>query len=247
MSRGRGRGRGRGKPFANMEGIGLAPGAAAPPPILKPPPLYPVLERKPMEMKIDDVSKYLYSIKQEFRQHMKQSPFHLKKDRVKASIDRYSDKYQEATNDKAEETLPWKTEWSYFPEELQLKKKRKIIKRVVKTKLSTVKRKKRKIKQKIESESDSDSATPLKKRKVTFEDSDVVTPKDKDVLKKLKELEKTEGSDDNASGEEAISGDEEYYDEVIEEEGTDYNQTYFDNGEDFVEEDNLEENEGPYY
>ena len=40
---------------------------------------------------------------------------------------------------------------------------------------------------------------------------------------------------------------EEFYDEEIEEEDTDYNVTYFDNGEDYGgdEEDALEE--GPYY
>ena len=43
--------------------------------------------------------------------------------------------------------------------------------------------------------------------------------------------------------------EDENYDEEIEEEGTDYNLTYFDNGEDYLagEEDALEDNEGPYY
>ncbi len=259
MSRGRGRGRGRGKPFANVEGIGIAPGAAAPPPILKPSPLFPILERKPLELKINDFSSYLHSIKQEFRQYMQQSPFHLKREHVKASIDRYSDKYQEeVTKDNSEETLPWKIEWSFFPEELQLKKKQKSVKRVSKSQQKTSKGKKRKKKLIIESESDSELATPKKKQKVTFKDSpDNSTAKNSDVLNDnstaknsdvLSKLDKSDSKDDDASGDEAIvSGDEEYYDEEIEEEGTDYNQTYFDNGEDFVEQDNLEENEGPYY
>ena len=237
-----------------MEGIGLAPGAAAPPPILKPPPLYPILERKPLELKIDDFSSYLHSIKQEFRQYMKQSPFYLKREHIKSSIDRYSDKYQETPKDKSEETLPWKIEWSFYPKELQLKKKQTTrVKKVKKSEQSSSKGEKRKKKRIIECESDSELSLPTKKQKVTFEDSaDNVTAKDKDVLNKLKELEKSDDKDDakdddDDKGEAIISGDEEYYDEEIEEEGTDYNQTYFDNGEDFVEEDNLEENEGPYY
>ena len=248
MSRGRGRGRGRGKPFAHMEGIGLAPGEAAPPPILKPPPLFPVLERKPLELKIDSVSEYLFSIKQEFQQWMKQSPFYLKAKHHTATIDRYSDKYQEHRDDHSEETFPWKVEWKFFPAELQLKKKKVKKTRVVKSKSpSTSSKRKRKIENK--------STSKKKKRKVTFVDSeasDSEQSKDKegDILKKLKDLEKSEGSgEDEQSGEEenVPSGEEEYYDEEIEEEGTDYNQTYFDNGEDYIEEDNLEDNEGPYY
>lgn len=184
---------------------------------------------------------------------MQQSAFYLKREEVKTSIHRYSDKYQEVPKDKSKDTIPWKIEWSFFPEELQLKKKRKKAEKVSKSEQSTSntsKDKKRKRRQIIDSDSDAELATPKKKQKVTFKDSpDITSAKDKDVLNKLKEIDKSESKDDEASGDEAVvSGDEEYYDEEIEEEGTDYNQSYFDNGEDFVvEEDNLEENEGPYY
>ena len=56
---------------------------------------------------------------------------------------------------------------------------------------------------------------------------------------------KEEGEEGEGEGEEALV--EEFYDEEIEEEDTDYNVTYFDNGEDYGgdEEDALED--GPYY
>lgn len=273
MSRGRGRGRGRGRPFGNMEGIGFGPGEAAPPPILQPPPLFPILEHKPLELKIDDTSEYLYSIKRELRQYMKQSPFYLKADSVKASIERYSDKYKELKSDELNK-LSWSPEWEYFPEELQLKKIKKKRRTTRSSKnvfsadaklieSSTKKGKKRKtndsLSQATEKESD-DELLPSKKKKkltVTFDETDqeeleVKTQesiKDKDNLaKKLNELEKAEasGKEQSPDDDDIITGDEEYYDEEIEEEGTDYNLTYFDNGEDDAEDD-LEENEGPYY
>ena len=275
MSRGRGRGRGRGRPFGNMEGIGFGPGEAAPPPILQPPPLFPILERKPLELKNDDASEYLYSIKQELRHYMKESPFYLKADTVKASIDRYSDRYKEL-NSNAVTDLAWSPEWEYFPDELQLKKKRKrkttkssiipetAIPETAGTNLKGIKKdKKRKSKQKDDSvsqdneeESGVDRNPPKtkKRRKVTFDESDQEEPKletkelpkEKDgLVKKLNELEKAE-EEQSADDDDIITGDEEYYDEEIEEEGTDYNLTYFDNGEEDAEDD-LEENEGPYY
>lgn len=269
MSRGRGRGRGRGRPFGNMEGIGFGPGEAAPPPILQPPPLFPILERKPLELKIDDESEYLYSIKQELRQHMKESPFYLKAESVKASIERYSDKYKELTSSEIND-LAWSPEWEYFPDELQLKKKRKrktsSILGTADTKLTSTKKSKKKksrqtvnsVSQDNEKESGNEDLNPpktKKRRRVTFDKSDqeeleVKTqelPKEKDnLVKKLNELEKAEASGEEQSDNDIITGDEEYYDEEIEEEGTDYNLTYFDNGEDDAEDD-LEENEGPYY
>lgn len=224
-----------------MEGIGLAPGAA-PPPILKPPPVFPLLERKPLKLREDELTEYLYSIKQEYRQYMQQSPFHLRSETNKSSIHRYSDKYFKSKDNQNGKSLPWAVDWNFFPKELQLHKPKKI----VKSKSSKVKKKLRK----RSLDSGSDVETPKKKRKVTFaEEEGGETPQGKegDVMTKLKDLEKKEGETSGEEDEVPGSGDEEFYDEEIEEEGTDYNQSYFDNGEDFIEEDNLEDNEGPYY
>ena len=69
-----------------------------------------------------------------------------------------------------------------------------------------------------------------------------------DPLAKLDETTvqvKEEGEEGEEGEEEALV--EEFYDEEIEEEDTDYNATYFDNGEDYGgdEEDALDD--GPYY
>lgn len=70
-----------------------------------------------------------------------------------------------------------------------------------------------------------------------------------DPLAKLDEavgnVKEEKEEDEEKEGEEGAM--EEFYDEEIEEEDTDYNVTYFDNGEEYggEEEDALEE--GPYY
>lgn len=247
MSRGRGRGRGRGRPFGNMEGIGIGPSDAAPPPILQPPPLFPILERKPLEMKIDASSEYLYSVKQELQLFMKQSPFYVKADSDKPSIERYSDKYKEVKNGGLFE-LTWTPEWDYFPAELQPKNRKKK-KSKQSSNVSNPSRVKKSKKRKLEEVVGEADSQPSKKKKVTFNESGLEEsvperPKE-DITKKLSELEKSEASEEEASAEEELDN-EEHYDEEIEEEGTDYNLTYFDNGEEDVEDD-LEENEGPYY
>jgi DNA-directed RNA polymerase III subunit RPC7 len=59
----------------------------------------------------------------------------------------------------------------------------------------------------------------------------------------MKEKEEEEG--DGEEGE--IEGEEEIYDEVVEEEDTDYNITYFDNGEDYGGNESDAVEEGPCY
>lgn len=260
MSRGRGRGRGRGRSLGNFELLGIAPGEAVPPPILQPPPDFPPLDRKPLELRQSEVDDYLLTVKQDVREYMKKSPFYLKAGSNKREIQRYSDRYQAVKDSEIDNVLGWEPDWSYFPVELQIGKKK--TRRVASrggTKFSPVvgASRKRKVKEDQDTESENEPSPSKKAKKVGFKEDSL------GIDKKLSQLEKQEeraeakggggGGGQTAGGEEdeAAAGleDEEYYDEELEEEGTDYNLTYFDNGEDYIggEDDNLEENEGPYY
>ena len=268
----RGRGRGRGKPFGgNLELLGLSPGQPAPPPILKPPPNFPPLDRKPLKLRALDVDEYCLTVKQEFREHMRQSQFSLKAGSAKKEIKKYSDRYQVVKVSELDNQLGWEVDWNYFPEELRIEKLKKKKKWQVGSKYSpTVTTKKRTSRKRTAAEKQSeepgekDKFVPEAKRKkrVSFADDSGGEEGDIDTEKKLNELERLEsssnsgaggggggGGDEAASDDEELMTEDENYDEEIEEEGTDYNLTYFDNGEDYLagEEDALEDNEGPYY
>ena len=260
----RGRGRGRGKSFGgNLELLGLSPGQPAPPPILQPPPDFPPLDRKPLELRSLEVDGYLLTLKQDFREQMKQSHFYLKAGSVKREVEKYSDRYQSVKLSEVDNQLGWDTDWNYFPKELRIATKPK--KRQSGSKYSptvtTRKRtsRKRTVREKQDEEDlgDKELSAPEAKRKkhVSFANEEGGSRGEGEVAidteKKLSELERLERSaGEGAAGEEEeLLTEDENYDEEIEEEGTDYNLTYFDNGEDYLagEEETLEDNEGPYY
>lgn len=118
MSRGRGRGRGRGKPFGGLES--LLPGEPAPPPILTPPPLFPPMEKRPLELHESEVNTYLLTVKQELRHFMQQSPFALKASTGKSGIERYSDKYKQYKGNEIDDFIEWHPDWNFFPNELRI-------------------------------------------------------------------------------------------------------------------------------
>ena len=260
----RGRGRGRGKPFGgNLELLGLSPGQPAPPPILQPPPDFPPLDRKPLKLRALDVDGYRLTVKQEFREQMRQSHFYLKAGSVKKEIEKYSDRYQAVKLSEVDNQLGWEADWNYFPEELRIEKpKKKKCQTGVKYS-PTVTTKKRTSRKRTVAEKqgqDSGEKDPFapeakRKKRVSFAEDSGGEEVTIDTEKKLVELESLEssssggGGDGAASEEEELMTEDENYDEEVEEEGTDYNLTYFDNGEDYLagEEDALEDNEGPYY
>lgn len=249
----RGRGRGRGKPFGgNLELLGLSPGQPAPPPILQPPPDFPPLDRRPLELRATDVDEYLVTVKQELRQQMKQSHFYLKAGSDKKGVERYSDKYQSVKSSEVDDQLGWEVNWNYFPEELRIIKRKKMR---IDSKLTPIihitKTRTARKRTATETQAEVDVSAPEAKRKkqVTFA-KEVSAKVATETESKLNELERLENaSAEGAAGEEEeVVTEDEIYDEEIEEEGTDYNLTYFDNGEDYLgEEDTLEDNEGPYY
>ena len=242
-----------------MELLGITPGQPAPPPILQPPPDYPPLDRKPLELRTSDIDEYLLTVKQELRQQMQRSHFFLKAESKRRDVEKYSDRYQSDKPMDSDNHLGWEVNWNYFPKELNLMKRK--IQRTKSSKHSPVVSKKRTSRKRTSTEKEDtvedDVSVPNAKRKkhVSFAENDSSKDVTLDTSSKLSELERLEGTGpaegaaaEEEEGEDVVS-EEEVYDEEIEEEGTDYNLTYFDNGEDYLggEEDTLEENEGPYY
>lgn len=224
MSRGRGRGRGRGKPY---EGLGLPPGEPAPPPILQPPPLYPTLDRRPLELRLSEVEDYLVSIKQDLKQYALKSPYHLtQSDPKSTAIERYSDKYKK-NGAKSDDEMGWDIDWNYFPKELGPGRTRRPVKSKVRPKIPG-KRKKQSAASSNDTNPADVSPPRRKKRKVSFGDAS----KGGLLVKKLDSLEQAELSAESEQSAEEENV-EEVYDEHDDEEGTDYNLTYFDNGEDY--------------
>ncbi|EFA83356.1 hypothetical protein PPL_04149 [Heterostelium album PN500] len=90
----------------------------------QPPPLYPPLRELPPLPTIDSHSYTLFSKLIQFKQRFKYSPYHLKSnDRVKDSIERYSNKYKQDTqNQSIENVIP--IHLGYFPLELTTSKRR---------------------------------------------------------------------------------------------------------------------------
>ncbi|XP_071479812.1 DNA-directed RNA polymerase III subunit RPC7-like [Diadema antillarum] len=218
--RGRGRGRGRGTFAADALGLGRG-GESLPAPTVQPPPLFPLLEFHPAPLPQSEGSEYMFLLKQEYRGYMRDSPYYIKPLNKKKDIERYSDKYQVGSNDSG---IGWQPDWKRFPKELQIgprKARRPKSTLTVKPSLSATRRK--------------------------------TTENKEDVIKKLDELEqKEEGAKSGEEEEEDEAGEgeeeeeEEYYDEEEQEEGTDYISSYFDPGEDYLDEDDGLD-DGPVY
>ena len=235
--------------------LGLSPGQPAPPPILQPPQDFPPLDRRPLELRDTDIDSYLLTVKQELSQYMKLSHFYLKAASGKKEVERYTDRYQSVKSSELDNQLGWEADWKYFPQELKIVKHKK--RRKSGSKFSPAVGKKRTLRerQKLGKEGEEDLSVPLAKRKKHVSFANEASSKGSEVAveteEKLSELEKLEKSTPEgvAGEEEEVVTEDEVYDEEIEEEGTDYNLTYFDNGEDYLggEEDTLEDNEGPYY
>ena len=258
MSRGRGRGRGRGKQFGGLES--LHPGEPPPPPILTPPPLYPPMEKRPLELRKSQVDTYLLTVKQSLRDFMRQSPFSLKAGSEKKEIERYSDKYKQFRGSEIDNFIEWRPDWKFFPEELQVGVKRR--KRPLVARPNVLPAKKRMRTSSGEGEAKTkESDIDVGKKKVTFADDNEKYEQRFTVCcvkfscNRLDSIDETvtglkgEKSDEEreGEGEEGEGVAEEVYEEEIEEEDTDYNMTYFDNGEDYGGDEDETLEEGPCY
>ncbi|XP_076658658.1 DNA-directed RNA polymerase III subunit RPC7-like isoform X1 [Halictus rubicundus] len=217
------RGRGRGKPTMSIstDQLGFSKGEALPPPVLQPPPKYPPLEHKAWPPVITTEMSYLLELKREFAEYMRESPNNVLPLVIKKDIERYSDRYQDLITDKSSYAIRY--DWSRMPAEL---------------KPQTKKRK------------GQSSSTPKKKQKAVDVETKLQELEKKEALQPsdAEEEEKEEEDGEEKDDEHAEDEEEDLHLQMDEEmdEGTDYVNNYFDNGEGYDEEDdNLDD--GPIY
>ncbi|CAH0694216.1 unnamed protein product [Spodoptera exigua] len=220
-----GRGRGRGGSNLSLthdqlQALGIARGENTPQTVV-PPPLFPKLEAKPLPLTYDAATDYMLIVKDQFIEYLHESPAYVKKPAQTDGVERYSDKYKMlALNAKKDKVLD--CVWANMPTELRPQAK--------KLRASAAAGPKRKL----------DDAAAIAKRLQTLE---------------KKEIQEGDEAMDATENEEAVNNKEVNDDEEVEDEheeefeiddGTDYANNYFDNGEDYDEEDdNLDD--GPVY
>ena len=120
MSIGRGRGRGKSNSSISVisENLGIGRGdigsLSAP---ITPQETFPTLKRKPQPLLESNHHNYLIALKQEFRNYMRDSPYHIQPETTRSKIERYSDKFKQF---KTHKELEWVPNWNMFPAELRM-------------------------------------------------------------------------------------------------------------------------------
>ena len=216
---GRGRGRGRGANMSfNVEALGFGRGEALPQAAVAPPPIFPPLSTKPLPLDADLQQDYMLVIKKELSVFWHDSTSFVSPPAVRGCIERYSDRYlDQAAGSARADRHP---DLARIPAEL---------------KLSSVPVRKRR----------RDRAGPAP-AKVARRDA-------ADVTARLEKLEKKEKEGDGEEQTEEKEGAQESDEELGEtedvelDEGTDYIQDYFDNGEDYLDPDEDALEEGPIF
>lgn len=206
-----GRGRGKSAMSFSMEQLGISKGEVLPAPVLQPSPSYPQLDHKPLPIQLTTEMSYLIELKRGFTEYMRESPNNVQAAILNEDIERFCEDFDEAITECEKSKYEAYHDWNRMPKELKVSKKRKLRQQNV---------------------------GPNKK-------------KDMDIVKKLTELEKKESTQQPVEEEDKEEGDEEENDEekeagnrVIEEEeedemddGTDYANEYFENGDNYYSED----------
>nr|CAI5817191.1 unnamed protein product [Callosobruchus analis]CAI5820010.1 unnamed protein product [Callosobruchus analis] len=206
--RGRGRGRGGATRTFNREQLsqmGVSSNETLPGPVTQPPPLYPLMDRKPVPLTQSSEIDYLLILRQDFIDRMQISGSYLKMPECKFN-------QAEQTIDKLVAQLPKvkeKFDWRLFPSELRPKAMAKRVKKKVEKVVN--------VEQRLE------------------------------LLEKLEEKsEDIEGKPKNDDDNEEIEQIDEIEEDEEMDEGTDYANNYFDNGENYEDEDDALE-DGPIY
>lgn len=221
---GRGRGRGRGMSI-NIEALGLGRGDVLPP-VLQPPPLYPPLSFKPVQLAKSAEMDYLLALKQELTGAIQKSPFNIKALNKSKDIERYSDKYQISVSDNQSSLNP---DWSRLPAELNyIPKKKRVSAGSIKPNLKAARKRKAE-----------DVSTLLEKLEKDDDENKLEEAGDEEEDGDAEKKKKSEEDDE-------VEDDVEYDEEELEDE-TDYNMAYFDNGEDYGNDDDGDDDEGPTY
>ncbi|XP_047534497.1 DNA-directed RNA polymerase III subunit RPC7-like [Vanessa atalanta] len=212
-----GRGRGNGKSLTHEQLQALGiTRADNAPQILAPPPLFPKLEVKPLPLNCDAATDYMVIVKDQFIEYLHESPAYVKANTRTDGIERYSDKYKLLALD-AKKGRVLDCVWANMPPELRPHGGR--------------------------------ARTTTRKRKL----DDPI-----EIAKRLQTLEKKESQEDTAmetnENEDEVKKEDEDNEELLDEQeqeeeiddGTDYANNYFDNGEDYEDEDDALD-DGPVY
>ncbi|KAG3274672.1 DNA-directed RNA polymerase III subunit RPC7 [Ictidomys tridecemlineatus] len=217
------KGRGRAAYTFNIEAVGFSRGEKLPDVVLKPPPLFPDTDYKPVPPKTGEGEDYMLALKQELRETMKRMLYFIETPEEKQDIERYSKRYMKVYKEE------WKADWRRLPREMMPRKK---------SKKADPKSKKAK---------DTDKGTLLAntadvlKKIEELEKRGNGEKSDEENEEKEGSKEKSkEGDDDDNDNEDAA--EEEYAKEEQEEENG-YINSYFEDGDDFGAEsdDNMDE------
>ena len=121
MSIGRGRGKAKSKSSINVisENLGIGRGdIVSLTAQIQPQETFPPLLRKPQPLRESTQHNYLIALKQEFRNYMRDSPYHIQPETERSKIERYSDRFKQYNTHKE---LEWVPNWNMFPVELRMR------------------------------------------------------------------------------------------------------------------------------
>lgn len=205
---------------------------------LLPSQVYPIQDLHILNFESTNELDYLVELKRDFAEYMRDSVHNVLPDVQKKDIERYSDHYQDTITDNPEHKS--KYDWSRMPKELTLLlKRKKATKNLRKNSSKQVMPEPKRKKLKIIDDDDEDNDVQSTEVKLKQQKSKQVQDNMGKEVEAEEEENETEDEDDENSEEEI-----EEYEEVDKEmdDGTDYVNNYFDNGETFDDdEDNLDD------
>lgn len=216
-------GRGRGRPnqsFSMERELGISKGdTVLSTPILQPSPNYPPLDCKPPPINLSAEMSYLVELKRDFTEYVRESPNNVQAIILNEDIERFCEDYEETIAEYyTRSEYESRYDWSKMPVELKSShNKRKSLQKNVE-----------------------------KRKRIEV----------MDIQKKLEELEKTENTheiktekedkEQEEEEEDAEEKDEHVKNEDVEmDDGTDYANEYFENGDNYYSED--ENDDGPTF
>ncbi|XP_075397385.1 DNA-directed RNA polymerase III subunit RPC7 isoform X1 [Tenrec ecaudatus] len=217
------RGRGRAAYTFNIEAVGFSRGEKLPEVVLKPPPVFPDTDYKPVPLRTGEGEEYMLALKQELRQTMKTMPYFIEPPEGKQDIERYSKNHMKIYKEE------WVPDWRRLPREVMPRKK---CKRAVP--------KSKKAEDASKASSVTNSVDVLKKIEELEKRGDGEKSDEETEEKEGGKAKNQEGDDEE---EEDAAAEQEEYDEEEQEEENDYINSYFDNGDDFGadSDDNMDE------
>ncbi|XP_004470684.1 DNA-directed RNA polymerase III subunit RPC7 isoform X1 [Dasypus novemcinctus] len=219
------KGRGRAAYTFNIEAVGFTRGEKLPDVVLKPPPLFPDTDYKPVPLKTGEGEDYMLALKQELRETVKRMPFFIETPEEKQDIERYSKRYMKVFKEE------WVPDWRRLPREMMPRKKCK--------KADPKSKKEKYAGGKVTSVTN--TADVLKKIEELEKRGDGEKSDEENEEKEGSKEKNKDGDDDGDDDEDPAEQEE--YDEEEQEEENDYINSYFDNGDDFGAEsdDNMDE------